>query len=168
MSNLNSPLDLTPPAAPAAPEIPDEFLDQAATIAERAGREHGVYLPYAVAREIARAVLQTHDTVMTHQSALPREQWEDERAREHYLAWMREGLARDAMKAGMILIGPPTQTLTYRTWRYSLMPQEVPAAAVERGAHWDEILIRLDAPARAPQPAPALAAAEPEQEGAPA
>ncbi|MEU8378280.1 hypothetical protein [Streptosporangium sp. NPDC048865] len=140
-----------------------------AEAAARAARENGAFLYDEVAAEIARAVLEAHDTTFEVSEWVARENWNIPDYREHIRRHLRHALLLGLADKGLLPVEAPTESLRYlahgywstktseqssgvgpnRVWLDSYVGAEVPADRAEAGTiAWETVVITLKVPVR--------------------
>ncbi|GAA4209100.1 hypothetical protein GCM10022252_75110 [Streptosporangium oxazolinicum] len=131
-------------------------LARAADAASKAVPPQG--LPMQVAEAVARAVLSSHDQLLSHRHLSHRHEWQEPDFQEYLRRRMRLDLFTHAADEGVVPAALPVEKLRYLADAYPLTPggggQEVPAALAESGAAvWEAVEVTLTMPVRHPLPA---------------
>ncbi|MER6830836.1 hypothetical protein ABT352_32920 [Streptosporangium sp. NPDC000563] len=140
-----------------------------AEAAARAARKNGVFLYDEVAAEIARAVLEAHDTVYQVREAVPKEVWAAPDAQTHIRRGLRKSLMAELADKELLPVALPTESLRYlaygywmtktsayappgvamRAWADSYVGDEVPANLAETDTvAWETVEVTLTVPVR--------------------
>lgn len=117
---------------------------------QHAAGRRGHQLADHVAREIAEAVLAQYDTKVGIQQRADRLQWESDGYREWLLERMHRELLVGAFRERLIPAALPTEKrLYYRAPAHFTAPDvEISAEAIEAGADWESLAVRLSMPVR--------------------
>lgn len=114
----------------------------------------GAHVPEHLLRGLVDRVLAAADTVVTAHHTANRVVWE----RDDYRSYIRSDLRRKLLSMcadqGLVPTQLPVEELTHHDTRMGgMLPtgrNQIPADAIERGAEWDYVDIRLSVPARRP------------------